>query len=184
MSRSSEEKILNEKTIEENMLSSRDYKYGFYTDIPMERIPKGLNEKVIHLIADKKKEPDWMREWRLKAYRHWTKMVEPKWPNFTYGPIDYQALSYYSAPKKYNETKKSLDEVDPELLKTFDRLGIPITEQKRLTGVAVDAVFDSVSVGTTHQSELAKHGVIFCSMSEAIKNHPELVKKHMGSVVP
>jgi Fe-S cluster assembly protein SufB len=179
-----QEKILNEKTIEENVLSSREYKYGFYTDIETERIPKGLDEKVIHLISDKKKEPDWMREWRLKAFRHWKTMKEPHWPNFKYGPIDYQALSYYSAPKKYNETKKSLDEVDPELLKTFDKLGIPLSEQKRLSGVAVDAVFDSVSVGTTHQSELAKQGVIFCSMSEAIQHHAELVKKYLGSVVP
>ena len=184
MSKSSQDKLLNEKTIEENILSSRDYKYGFYTSIDMETIPKGLNEGIIHLISDKKQEPDWMREWRLKAYRHWTKIKEPHWPNFHYGPIDYQALSYYSAPKKYNETKKSLDEIDPELLKTFDKLGIPLTEQKRLSGVAVDAVFDSVSVGTTHQSELAKVGVIFCSMSEAIKHHPDLVKKYFGSVVP
>lgn len=179
-----EEKVLNEKTIEENALSSRDYKYGFYTDIETDSIPVGLNEDVINLICDKKKEPDWMRQWRLKAFRHWMTMKEPQWPNFTYGPIDYQGLSYYSAPKKYKNTTNSLDEVDPELIKTFEKLGIPINEQKRLSGVAVDAVFDSVSVGTTHQKELEKVGVIFCSMTEAINNHPELVKKYIGSVVP
>ena len=184
MTRVSEEKMLNEKTIEENMLSSRDYKFGFYTDIESDRIPKGLNENVIRLIVEKKQEPAWMLEWRLKAYRHWLTMKEPHWPNFKYGPIDYQSVSYYSAPKQKKAGPNNLTEVDPELIKTFERLGIPLTEQKRLTGVAVDAVFDSVSVGTTHQSELAKLGVIFCSMTEAIKHHPELVKKHMGSVVP
>jgi len=179
-----EEKILNAHTIEGNALTSRDYKYGFYTDIEVDRIPKGLNEAVIRLIVEKKGEPDWMLQWRLKAYRHWLTMKEPHWPNFHYGPIDYQALSYYNAPKGVKVDKTSLDEVDPELVKTFEKLGIPITEQKRLAGVAVDAIFDSVSVGTTHQSELAKQGVIFCSISEAIKNHPDLVKKYMGSVVP
>ncbi len=185
MVKASEEKLLNEKTIEENSLSRRDYKYGFVTDIETERIPMGLNEDIIALIAEKKNEPQWMLEWRLKAYRHWTKMKEPHWPNFHYDPIDYQALSYYTSPKwKKDQQPKNLDEVDPELLKTFERLGIPLTEQKRLSGVAVDAVFDSVSVGTTHQSELEKHGVIFCSVSEAVKTHPELVKKYLGSVVP
>src|SRR6185503_15011531 len=177
---------LNERTIEQNRLSSRDYKYGFFTDIEMDTIPKGLSEDIINMICDIKKEPDWMRQWRLKAYRHWTKMKEPHWPNFTYGPIDYQDLSYYTAPKsKTNKAGlKSMDEVDPELVKTFEKLGIPISEQKRLSGVAVDAVFDSVSVGTTHQSELNKVGVIFCSMTEAVLHHPDLVKKYMGSVVP
>ncbi|MCA9399759.1 MAG: Fe-S cluster assembly protein SufB, partial [Candidatus Omnitrophica bacterium] len=170
--------------MEENALSSREYKYGFYTDIEVDRIPAGLNEDVINMICDKKKEPDWMREWRLKAYRHWITLKEPQWPNFQYGPIDYQKLSYYSAPKGFKEGPKSMDDVDPELIKTFERLGIPLSEQKRLAGVAVDAVFDSVSVGTTHQSELEKVGVIFCSMTEAIHNHPELVKKYLGSVVP
>ena len=184
MIKPSEEKILNEKTIEENALSSRDYKYGFYTDIDTERIAPGLNEEVINLICDKRQEPDWLREWRLKAFRQWEKMQEPQWPNFEYGPIDYQALSYYTAPKTQKDGPKSLDEVDPEVLQTFERLGIPLSEQKRLTGVAVDAVFDSVSVGTTHQSELEKHGIIFCSMREAIDNHPELIKKWLGSVVP
>ena len=180
----SDEKLLNEKTIEKNTLSSREYKYGFVTDIEMDTIPKGLNEDVIRLIVAKKGEPDWMLEWRLKAYRHWKTLVEPKWPNFTYGPIDYQALSYYNAPKKRPANLKGMEEVDPELVKTFEKLGIPLSEQKRLSGVAVDAVFDSVSVGTTHQAELAKVGVIFCSMTEAIKEHPELVKKYLGSVVP
>lgn len=180
-----DENLLNEKTIEENILSSRDYKYGFFTDIETDRIDAGLSEDVINQIVDLKGEPEWMREWRLKAYRHWITLKEPKWPNFKYGPIDYQALSYYTAPKKKSGKKlESMDEVDPELVKTFERLGIPLSEQKRLSGVAVDAVFDSVSVGTTHQSELKKAGVIFCSISEAIKDHPDLVKKYMGSVVP
>jgi Fe-S cluster assembly protein SufB len=183
MVKATEDKLLNEKTIEENKLSSRDYKYGFYTDIESDRIPKGLNEDIIRLIVEKKKEPAWMLEWRLKAYRHWLTMQEPHWPNFEYGPIDYQNLSYYSAPKQ-KPGLKNMKEVDPELVRTFERLGIPLSEQKRLSGVAVDAVFDSVSVGTTHQSELAKLGVIFCSMTEAIQHHPDLVKKYMGSVVP
>ncbi len=182
--RKEETKILNEKTIEENVLSSRDYKYGFYTDIETDRIPKGLSEDTIRLISKKKNEPRWMLEWRLKAYRHWLTMKEPHWPNFKYGPIDYQAVSYYNAPKKTGAGPKSIEEVDPELRKAFEKLGIPLGEQKRLTGVAVDAVFDSVSVGTTHQAELAKQGVIFCSMSEAIAHHGDLVKKYMGSVVP
>ena len=178
------EKMLNEKTIQKNTLSSREYKYGFFTDIEMERIPKGLNEDVLRLIVEKKGEPEWMLNWRLKAYRHWKTMQEPHWPNFEYGPIDYQGLSYYNAPKKRTDNLKSMNEVDPELVKTFEKLGIPLSEQKRLSGVAVDAVFDSVSVGTTHQAELAKVGVIFCSMTEAIKEHSELVKKYLGSVVP
>ncbi|OGX24390.1 MAG: Fe-S cluster assembly protein SufB [Omnitrophica WOR_2 bacterium RIFCSPHIGHO2_01_FULL_48_9] len=176
--------MLNEKTIQKNTLSSREYKYGFFTDIEMERIPKGLNEDVLRLIVEKKGEPEWMLNWRLKAYRHWKTMQEPHWPNFEYGPIDYQGLSYYNAPKKRTDNLKSMNEVDPELVKTFEKLGIPLSEQKRLSGVAVDAVFDSVSVGTTHQAELAKVGVIFCSMTEAIKEHSELVKKYLGSVVP
>ena len=184
MARNADIKLLNEETIEENALSSREYKYGFVTDIEEDRIPAGLNEDVVRMISKKQNEPEWMTTWRLKAYRHWTTMKEPHWPNFKYGPIDYQAISYYNAPKRAGKKIKSLDEVDPELLKTFDKLGIPLTEQKRLSGVAVDAVFDSVSVGTTHQSELAKLGIIFCAMSEAIREHPELVKKHLGSVVP
>ncbi|HCI44756.1 MAG TPA: Fe-S cluster assembly protein SufB [Candidatus Omnitrophica bacterium] len=182
--RKEETKLLNEKTIEENVLTSRDYKYGFYTEIETDRIPKGLNEDTIRTISQKKNEPGWMLEWRLKAYRHWLTMKEPHWANFRYGPIDYQGVSYYSAPKKAGQGPKSIEEVDPELRKAFEKLGIPLGEQKRLTGVAVDAVFDSVSVGTTHQTELAKQGIIFCSMSEAIARHGDLVKKYMGSVVP
>jgi Fe-S cluster assembly protein SufB len=170
--------------LQETKLGGTDYKYGFYTDIATDTIAKGLNEDVIRMIWSKKKEPEFMLEWRLKAFRHWKTMVEPKWPNFTYGPIDYQDISYYSAPKAKKDDPKSLAEVDAELLKTFDRLGIPLNEQKRLTGVAVDAVFDSVSVGTTHQKELEKVGVIFCSISEAMHKHPELIKKYLGSVVP
>jgi Fe-S cluster assembly protein SufB len=184
MTRETKDKLLNEHTIEENTLSSRDYKYGFVTDIETDRIPKGLSEDVVCLISEKKHEPAWMRDWRLKSYRHWLTMKEPHWPNFSYGPIDYQALSYYNAPKKAPKGLKGMEEVDPELIKTFEKLGIPLSEQKRLSGVAVDAVFDSVSVGTTHQSELAKAGIIFCSMSEAVEHHPELVKKYLGSVVP
>jgi Fe-S cluster assembly protein SufB len=175
---------LNEVTIEQNTLSSRDYKYGFYTPVEADRIPKGLNEATIRLIAEKKNEPDWMLEWRLKAYRHWVTMKEPAWGNITFGPIDYQAISYYTAPKRKQSGPAKIEDVDPELIKTFEKLGIPLSEQKRLAGVAVDAVFDSVSVGTTHQGELAKMGIIFCSMTEAIQEHPELVKKYMGSVVP
>lgn len=179
------DKINEQKAmLQDNKLGGTDYKYGFFTDIAVDTIPKGLNEDVIRKIWEKKKEPEFMLEWRLKAFRHWKTMVEPKWPNFKYGPIDYQDISYYSAPKQKKDNPKNLEEVDEELLKTFDRLGIPLTEQKRLTGVAVDAVFDSVSVGTTHQKELEKHGVIFCSISEAMHKHPELVKKYLGSVVP
>ncbi len=161
-----------------------EYRYGFHTDISEDKPPKGLNEDTIRLISAKKKEPEWMLEWRLKAFRHWLQMQEPSWPNFEYGPIDYQDIYYYAAPKQKNESPASLSEVDEELVKTFDRLGIPLSEQKRLTGVAVDAVFDSISVGTTHQGELAKLGIIFCSMSEAVIHHPDLVKKYLGSVVP
>ena len=166
------------------LLNSGEYRYGFHTDIAEDKPPKGLNEDTIRLISAKKKEPEWMLEWRLKAFRHWLKMQEPSWPNFEYGPIDYQDIYYYAAPKQKNESPASLSEVDEALLKTFDRLGIPLSEQKRLTGVAVDAVFDSISVGTTHQDELAKLGIIFCSMSEAVIHHPDLVKKYLGSVVP
>ena len=176
--------VVKQKELEDNKLAGGDYRYGFHTDIGEDKAPKGLSEDIVRFISAKKKEPEWMLEWRLKAFRQWQKMQEPSWPNFEYGPIDYQDLYYYSAPIQKKENPKSLEEVDDELLKTFDRLGIPLTEQKRLTGVAVDAVFDSISVGTTHQAELAKHGVIFCSMSEAVLHHPELVKKYLGSVVP
>jgi Fe-S cluster assembly protein SufB len=160
-------------------------KYGFVTDIEGDVAPKGLNEGIIRFISAKKNEPEWMLEFRLKAYERWLTMTEPVWANVSYPPIDFQDIIYYSAPKsKKSDNPQTLDEVDPELVKTFEKLGIPISEQKRLTGVAVDAVFDSVSVGTTHQAELKKHGVIFCSMSEAIHDHPELIKKYLASVVP
>ncbi|MFC1550315.1 Fe-S cluster assembly protein SufB [Candidatus Neomarinimicrobiota bacterium] len=161
----------------------QEYKYGFVTDIEQDKIAPGLNEKVIRLISQKKNEPEWLLNWRLKAYRQWEKMIEPTWANVSYPPIDYQSISYFAAPKAKKELK-SLDDVDPELLRTYDKLGIPLTEQKLLAGVAVDAVFDSVSVATTFKEDLAKHGIIFCPFSEAVKNHPELVKKYLGSVVP
>jgi Fe-S cluster assembly protein SufB len=158
------------------------YKYGWSTDIESELAPKGLNEDIIRLISQKKGEPEWMLEWRLRAYRSWLAMVEPTWPNVSYPPIDYQAIHYYAAPKQ--QKLESLDEVDPKLLDTFAKLGIPLEEQKRLTGVAVDAVFDSVSVATTFKEELKKYGVIFLPISEAIQEHPDLVRKYLGSVVP
>src|SRR5947208_12761120 len=154
------------------------YKYGFVTDIEADRVPPGLDEDVIRLISEKKGEPEWMLEWRLKAFRHWLTMKEPTWANVTYGPIDYQAISYYSAPKQKKQLQ-SLDEVDPELRRTFEKLGISLDEQKRLSGVAVDAVFDSVSVATTFRGELAKLGIVFCSFSEAVRAHPELVRKYL-----
>ena len=165
-----------EKAIEQ------DYKYGFVTDIEQDTLPPGLNEDVIRTISAIKKEPEFMLKWRLKSYRQWLKMGEPTWAKVDYNEIDYQAISYYSAPKK--KELKSLDEVDPEILKTYNKLGIPLEEQKMLAGVAVDAVFDSVSVATTFKKELEKHGVIFCPFSEAVQNHPELIKKYLGSVVP
>lgn len=164
-------------------LKKQNYKYGFVTPIKSQSFPKGLNEKVIEGISRKKKEPRWVLDLRLKAYRHWLTLKEPSWAKLKYPTIDYQDISYYSTPGK-KEQLNSLEEADPELLKTFEKLGIPLSEQKRLSGVAVDAVFDSVSIATTHQEVLEKHGVIFCSMSEAIQNHPELVKKHLCSVVP
>jgi len=164
-------------------LANTEYKYGFVTDIETESLPKGLNEGIISQLSAIKNEPDWMLEWRLKAYHQWLTMKEPHWANVKYSSIDYQDLSYYSAPKKKPDLK-SLDEVDPELLKTFEKLGISLEEQKRLSGVAVDAVFDSVSVATTFKEKLAELGIIFCSISEAIQKYPDLVKKYMGSVVP
>src|SRR5579871_819608 len=164
-------------------LTSQEYKYGFVTDIEADSAPPGLNEDIIRLISSKKKEPPFMLEWRLKAYRHWLTMTEPRWQKATYPPIDYQALIYYAAPRP-KKTLNSLDEVDPELLKTFEKLGISLNEQKRLSGVAVDAVVDSVSVATTFSKELAKQGIIFCSFTEAVQKHPELVEKHLGTVVP
>ena len=170
----------NQKIIDTNL--EKEYQYGFVTDIESETLPPGLNEKVIKTISLKKKEPKWLLDWRLKAYRHWLKRKEPDWANINYPEIDYQAISYFSAPKK--KKLKSLDEVDPQLLETYDKLGIPIDEQKMLSGVAVDAVFDSVSVATTFKEELKKAGVIFCSFSEAVVKYPSLIKKYLGTVVP
>ncbi|MEM9290379.1 MAG: Fe-S cluster assembly protein SufB [Acidobacteriota bacterium] len=163
--------------------AQRDYEHGFVTDIEHDTVPPGLDEGVIRFISAKKKEPEWLLEWRLKAFRLWQKMEEPTWHNVNYSPIDYQAISYYSAPKSASDGPKSLDEVDPELLRTYERLGIPLEEQKMLAGVAVDAVFDSVSVATTFREQLKEKGVIFCSFSEAVHDHPELIKKYLGSVV-
>lgn len=164
-------------------LTSSEYKWGFVTEIETETVPKGLNEDIVRLISAKKHEPEWMTEWRLKAFKQWKKMEEPHWSNVHYPNINYQDISYYSAPKKKPELS-SIEEVDPELLKTFEKLGIPLNEQKVLAGVAVDAVFDSVSVATTFKETLKEKGIIFCSISEAIQNHPDLVKKYLGSVVP
>ena len=166
------------------ILANREYKYGWVTDIESETIPRGLSEDTVRLISAKKEEPEWMLDFRLKAYRHWLTMEEPRhWPNVTFPEVDYQDMIYYSAPKQ-KAAVASLDEVDPELLKTFEKLGIPLSEQKQLAGVAVDAVFDSVSVATTYKEKLKKHGVIFCSFSEAVREHPEIVKNYLGSVVP
>ncbi|MCB0344417.1 MAG: Fe-S cluster assembly protein SufB, partial [Bdellovibrionales bacterium] len=164
-------------------LAQREYKYGFVTEIDADSVEPGLNEEVIRTISAKKEEPEFMLEWRLKAFRKWQEMEEPEWAFVNYPPIDYQNVVYYSAPKSTPKFK-SLNEVDPELLRTYEKLGIPLAEQKRLAGVAVDAVFDSVSIATTFKAELEKHGIIFCSFSEAVKNHPELIKKYLGSVVP
>ncbi len=165
-------------------LVNKEYKYGFVTDIESDSAPKGLNEDIIRLISAKKGEPGWLLEWRLKAFRGWLKMTEPhNWPNIKYNPVDYQSLRYYSAPRTAKPLG-SLDEVDPKLLETYQKLGIPLTEQKLLAGVAVDAIFDSVSVGTTYKAKLAEAGVIFCSFGEAVREHPELVRKYLGSVVP
>jgi len=187
-----------EQTVQE--YTGREYKYGFVTDVEEDAAPPGLNEDIVRFISDKKNEPEWMTEWRLKAYRHWLTMTAPTWPYFDYGPIDFQKIRYYAAPKRPEDMPESLDEIDPAIKETYDKLGIPIEEQKQLAGtkdassgaaastpmsnVAVDAVFDSVSVATTFKEKLAEAGVIFCSMSEAIENHPELVKKYLGSVVP
>jgi len=169
------------RNIEE--LANREYKYGFVTDIEADAAPRGLNEDIIRLISAKKGEPDWMLQWRLKAFRHWLTMKEPSWPNVHYPKIDYQDIIYYSAPRP-KAKPKSLDEVDPELLKTYEKLGISLAEQSRLTGVAVDAVFDSVSVATTFKEKLGELGIVFCSFSEAVREHPDLVREYLGSVVP
>jgi Fe-S cluster assembly protein SufB len=164
-------------------LANTEYKYGFVTEVEQDIVPKGLSEDVVRLISSKKEEPEWLLEWRLKAYRAWLKMSEPTWQNVKYGPIDYQDISYYAAPKERTKLG-SMDEVDPEIRATFDKLGIPLVEQQLLAGVAVDAVFDSVSVATTFREKLAKLGIIFCSFSEAVREHPDLVKQYLGSVVP
>ncbi|HTS71217.1 MAG TPA: Fe-S cluster assembly protein SufB [Terriglobia bacterium] len=163
-------------------LATQEYKYGFVTDIEQETVPPGLNEDIIRLISAKKEEPAWLLEWRLKAYRHWLKMTEPTWANVKFPPIDYQAIRYYSAPKK--ASAKRPEDIDPELLRTYEKLGIPLKERELLAGVAVDAVFDSVSVATTFKEKLREMGIIFCSFSEAVREHPELVRKYLGSVVP
>ena len=174
---------IQEETIEQVNLATSKYKYGFSTDLEVDKAPKGLTEETIKLISEKKDEPDWMLKWRLEAFSIWNKMKEPDWAKVNYPKINYQDIYYYSAPKN-TEKLKSLDEVDPELLKTYEKLGIPLKEQKVLAGVAVDAVFDSVSVVTTFRKQLEEKGVIFCPISEAIKTHPDLVKKYIGSVIP
>lgn len=176
MSKYTEEELKKE-------LETKEYEYGFYTDIESETFPNGLNEDIVRAISKKKNEPEWMTEWRLESFRAWTEMEEPEWANVTYKKPDFQGISYYSAPKK-KDKYESLDEVDPELLETFKKLGISLEEQKRLAGVAVDIVMDSVSVATTFKKTLAEKGIIFCSISEAIQEHPELVRKYLGTVVP
>jgi Fe-S cluster assembly protein SufB len=165
-------------------LIEKKYQHGFVTDIEQDVVPPGLDEDVVRLISRKKGEPEFLTEWRLKAYRHWLTMTEPKWAHVRYNPIDYQSISYYAAPKNMDDAPKSLDEVDPKLLETYDKLGIPLHERARLAGVAVDAVFDSVSVATTFKKKLADAGVIFCSFSEAVRDHPELIQQYLGTVVP
>jgi Fe-S cluster assembly protein SufB len=165
-------------------LVKKEYKYGFVTDVEVDSAPPGLNEDIVRLISSKKNEPPFLLEWRLKAFRHWQTMKEPTWPHVHYPPIEYQKAVYYSAPKKKGDGPKSLDEVDPKLLETYEKLGIPLKERERLAGVAVDAVFDSVSVGTTFKEKLAEKGIIFCSFAEAVHQHPDLVKKYLGMVVP
>lgn len=165
-------------------IASEEYKYGFYTDIETDSAPPGLNEDIVRLISHKKNEPEFMLEWRLKAYRHWLTMTEPTWHNVHYSPIDYDSIVYYSAPKTQGDGPKSLDEIDPELLETYNKLGIPLQEQEMLTGVAVDAVFDSVSVATTFKAKLSELGIIFGSFSEAVQEHPDLIQKYLGTVVP
>src|SRR5262245_1293128 len=164
-------------------ITNREYKAGFVTDIESESVPPGLNEDVIRLISAKKKEPEWLLEWRLKAFRHWLPMKEPTWQNVHYPPIDYQSIVYYSAPKLKADAPKSLEEVDPKLLETYEKLGIPLRERAKLAGVAVDAVFDSVSVATTFREQLEMVGVIFCCFSEAVQKHPDLVRKSPGTCV-
>ncbi|HEY5605709.1 MAG TPA: Fe-S cluster assembly protein SufB, partial [Thermoplasmata archaeon] len=169
------------KSVLQEQMSKQEYKYGFVSDIDEELAPKGLNEDIVRLISRKKKEPEWLLEWRLRAYRHWLTMKQPTWANITYGPIDYQDAHYYAAPRKQ---PKSLDEVDPEIMSLYAKLGIPLAEQELLAGVAVDAVLDSVSVATTFKKKLEDLGIIFSSFSDAVLEHPDLVRKYLGSVVP
>src|SRR3989449_10142515 len=165
-------------------LATREYKYGFVTEVEADTVPPGLNEDIIRHISTKKNEPDWLLEWRLKAYRHWLTMKEPTWANVHHPPIAYQSIAYYPAPKQKKDGPKSLADVDPKLLETYEKLGVPLHERAKLAGVAVDAVFDSVSVATTFRAKLEEVGVIFCSFSEAVQEHPDLVRKWLGSVVP
>src|SRR5512138_3308043 len=165
-------------------ITKAEYKAGFVTDIEQDTFPPGLDESVVRRLSAKKGEPPWLTEWRLKAFRHWLTMKEPAWANVRYEPIDYQAISYYAAPRQKKDAPRSLDEVDPKLLETYEKLGVPLHERAALAGVAVDAVFDSVSVATTFKDKLASMGIVFCSFSEAVKEHPELVRKYLGSVVP
>ena len=176
--------VANVETIDKVQSATDKYKYGFVTDIEMDHAPKGLSEDIVRFISAKKGEPEWLLEWRLKAYRHWLTLPEPEWAKVKHPPIDYQDAYYYAAPKSPDEAPKSLDEVDPKLLETYEKLGIPLKEQEMLAGVAVDAVFDSVSVATTYKKRLEEQGIIFCSISEAVQRCPELVQKYMGSVVP
>ena len=176
--------VANVETIEQVQSATEKYKYGFVTDIEMDHAPKGLSEDIVRFISAKKDEPAWLLEWRLKAYRHWLEMPEPLWAKVKHPPIDYQDSYYYAAPKSPDDGPKSLDEVDPKLLETYEKLGIPLKEQEILAGVAVDAVFDSVSVATTYKKKLEEQGIIFCAISEAVHRCPELVQKYLGSVVP
>ena len=176
--------VVNTQTIEQVQSATERYKYGFVTDIEMDHAPKGLSEDIVRFISAKKEEPEWLLEWRLKAYRHWLTMPEPEWAKVSHPPIDYQDSYYYAAPKSPDDGPKSLDEVDPKLLETYEKLGIPLKEQEMLAGVAVDAVFDSVSVATTYKAKLEEQGIIFCSISEAVQRCPKLVQQYMGSVVP
>ena len=169
---------------EVDALVRREYQHGFVTDLESDTVPPGLDEDVVRLISRKKGEPEFLVEWRLKAYRHWLTMTEPRWANVTHAPIDYDGISYYSAPKSKEDGPKSLDEVDPKLLETYEKLGIPLEERAALAGVAVDAVFDSVSVATTFKDKLAEQGIVFCSFSEAVREHPALVERYLGTVVP
>ena len=174
--------MVSKTKIQEEM-ANREYKYGFVSDLEEEMAPKGLYEDVIRLISQKKREPEWLLEWRLRAYRHWTTMKEPRWAKVTYPPIDYQSIIYYAAPKP-KKPVKSIEDIDPEIRSLYQKLGIPLQEQERLAGVAVDAVLDSVSVGTTFKQKLADLGIVFSSFSEAVREHPDLVRKYLGSVVP